>query len=600
MNTFEGYAQADYSSENWMILLNAKAEGDTNIDNATSVEDVMSALANAQAAMAAVKTLLDYAKEAAHFSLNAALAGYAQDDYSPENWTILLNLTDYTDNTASVADVMTALNNAKAAMAKVNTLLTDAKIAAHTSLNTALAVYSQADYSPDNWTVLNGLKEAGDTAIDAAKDLAEVEAAQSAAVTGMEGVKTIARTLAAAKSAALEALSEVFENYTESDYTADDWTVLNGFKEAGDTAIDAAADLVEVEAAQSAAVTGMEGVQAFAWILAAAKSAALESLTEVFENYTESDYVVDDWTVLNRFKEAGDTAIDAAADLVEVEAAQSAAVTGMEGVQTIARTLAAAKSSTLYALAAVFGTYTEGDYTADDWTVLNGFKEAGDTAIDAASDLAEVEAAQSTAVTGMEGVKTIAQTLAAAKSAAHETLAAAFEADTESSDTVDADKKGDDSVDADTESSDTVCADTECNDTVDADTESNDIVDDDTESDNTIGDDTESSDTVCAVTESNDTVDGGTEMTDLIVTGDTEADAVTESEQIEEPPAADATDLAAETEVVDSDIANDAAAASQEISETNNDTPNAAEEKSADIDPALESITLDTTKKRHG
>jgi hypothetical protein len=590
MNTLEGYAQADYSSENWMILLNAKAEGDINIDNATSVKDVMSALANAQAAMAAVKTLLDYAKEAAHFSLNAALAGYAQDDYSPENWTILLNLTGYTDNTASVADVMTALNNTKAAMAKVNTLLTDAKIAAHTSLNTALAVYTQADYSPDNWTVLNGLKEAGDTAIDAAKNLAEVEAAQSAAVTGMEDIKTIARTLAAAKSAALEALSEVFENYTESDYTADDWTVLNGFKEAGDTAIDAALDLVEVEAAQSAAVTGMEGVQAFAWILAAAKSAALESLTEVFENYTESDYVTDDWTVLNGFKEAGHIAIDAAADLVEVEAAQSAAVTGMEGVQTIARTLAAAKSSTLYALTAVFGTYTESDYTADDWTVLNGFKEAGYAAIDAASDLVEVEAAQSAAVTGMEGVKTIAQTLAAAKSAAHETLAAAFEADTESKDIVDDDTESDDTVGDDTESSDTVDDDSVSSDTVCADTESSDTVCADTESSGAVG----------AVTESNDIVDDGTELTDLIVTGDTEADAVTEIEQIEEPPAADAPDLAAETEVADSDIANDAAAALQEISETNNDTPNTAEEKSADMDPAHESITLDTTKKRHG
>jgi len=550
MATFESYAQADYSSENWMILLNAKAEGDTNIDNATSVEDVMLALANAQAAMAAVKTLLDYAKEAAHFSLNAALTGYVQDDYSPENWTILLNLTDDTDNAASVADVMTALNNAKAAMVAVNTLLTDAKIAAHTSLNAALAVCSQVDYSSDNWTVLNRFKEAGDTAIDAAADLAEVEAAQTAAFTGMEGVKTIAQTLAAAKSTALEALEEVFGNYTESDYTADDWMVLNGFKEAGDTAIDAAADLAEVEAAQSAAVTGMEGVQAFAWILDAAKSAALEALAEVFENYTASDYTADDWTVLNGFKEAGDTAIDAAKDLVEVEAAQSAAVTGMEGVKTIARTLAAAKSSTLYALAAVFGTYTASDYTTDDWTALIGFKEAGDIVIDAAADLVEVEAAQSAAVTGMDGVQTIARILAAAKSAAHETLAAAFETDMESSGVVDDDTVGDDM-------------------------ESNDTVGDDTESNDTVNDVTESDDTVDNDTESNDTVDDGTELTDLIVNGDTETNAVTEIVQIEEPPAADAPDFVTGTEVVDSDIANDAAAASQEISETNNDTPNA-------------------------
>jgi hypothetical protein len=153
MKTFEGYVQADYSPENWIIMLNAKTEGDTNIDNAASVEEVMTALANAQAAMAAINTLLDDAKAAAHASLNAALAGYAQDDYSPENWTILLDTMEVIGSSASVADVTMALNNAHAAMAAVHTLLTDAKIAAHISLNDALAVYKQADYSPDNWRV---------------------------------------------------------------------------------------------------------------------------------------------------------------------------------------------------------------------------------------------------------------------------------------------------------------------------------------------------------------------------------------------------------------------------------------------------------------
>jgi hypothetical protein len=108
----------------------------------------------------------------------------------------------------------------------------------------------------------------------------------------------------------------------------------------------------------------------------------------------------------------------------------------MEGVQTIARTLAAAKSAAHDALAAAMGTYSESDYTGDDWAALNGFRTTGDTAIDEAADLAGVETAQSTAAAGMEGVQTIARTLAAAKSAAHDALAAALGIN-ESSDTVD-------------------------------------------------------------------------------------------------------------------------------------------------------------------
>ena len=248
MKTFKGYVQADYSPENWVILLNAKAAGDTNIDNATSVADVMAALNDAQAAMAAINTLLDDAKAAAHASLNAALAGYSQADYSPENWTILLNAmtTNGTGNAVSVADVTTALNNAQAAMAAVNTLLTDAKIAAHTNLNTALLVYTQADYSPDNWTVLNDFKTAGDTAIDAASDLAEVEAAQSAAATGMDGVQTIAQTLAAAKSAAHEALAAAFGT-SQSNDPVDDSTALTEFEVTGDTEPDAVTEIDQAE-----------------------------------------------------------------------------------------------------------------------------------------------------------------------------------------------------------------------------------------------------------------------------------------------------------------------------------------------------------------
>jgi len=66
-------------------------------------------------------------------------------------------------------------------------------------------------------------------------------------------------------------------------------------------------------------------------------------------------------------------------------------------------------------VATAIGTYTESNYTADNWTTLTGSKTDGDTAIDAATDLAGVTSAQTMATDGMAGVQTIVQTLAAAK-----------------------------------------------------------------------------------------------------------------------------------------------------------------------------------------
>ena len=79
----------------------------------------------------------------------------------------------------------------------------------------------------------------------------------------------------------------------------------------------------------------------------------------------------------------------------------------MAGVATIAGTLADAKVAAKAALTTALGNYTQGNYTTDNWTALNGFKTAGDLAIDAAGDLAAVDTAKTTALNEMAGVQTI-------------------------------------------------------------------------------------------------------------------------------------------------------------------------------------------------
>jgi len=138
-------------------------------------------------------------------------------------------------------------------------------------------------------------------------------------------------------------------------------------------------------------------------------------LTSALGTYTDTNYTAGNWTALTGFKATGDTNIEAALTTGAVTTAQTDATTAMAGVHTIAQdadiaaaaALASAKTDAHAALTSALGTYTQGNYTAENWTTLTGFKTAGDTAIDAATDLAGVTSAQDAATAGMAGVQQI-------------------------------------------------------------------------------------------------------------------------------------------------------------------------------------------------
>lgn len=78
---------------------------------------------------------------------------------------------------------------------------------------------------------------------------------------------------------------------------------------------------------------------------------------------------------------------------------------------TVDESLANIKISAKAELTAALATYNQEDYTEENWTGLNTYKTDGDTAIDDAEDTAGVTTAKNTAINGMAGVETIAQTL---------------------------------------------------------------------------------------------------------------------------------------------------------------------------------------------
>ncbi len=76
----------------------------------------------------------------------------------------------------------------------------------------------------------------------------------------------------------------------------------------------------------------------------------------------------------------------------------------------LSASIASSKVAAHDALRVAFQTHREADYTSADWTTLRGFRTDGDSAINAASDVASSIAAKTTAIDSMAAIKTIAQT----------------------------------------------------------------------------------------------------------------------------------------------------------------------------------------------
>lgn len=366
---------------------------------------------------------LSAAKATAKGVLTKELATYAEKNYSSAKWKALTGFKTTGDAAIDAALNMTGVTAAQTAattgMAGVEkNALGVAKIAAKSVVAMALAAYPDSNYSSVNWAIVTGFKTAGDTAIDAATDLAGVTAAQNTATTGMPGVEKDA--LALAKITAKGALGTALATYPETNTSPANWKILTGFKTDGDAAIDAATDMQGVTLAKNTATTSMAGVEKDA--LAAAKKAAKAVLTAALATYTGSNYSLGSWNALIAFKTAGDTAIDAATDVTGLTFVRNTATLGMEGVAMDA--LVAARTAAMSAIATALPTYLETNYSPAAWKTLTGFKTAGDAAIATAVNLAGVATAQNIASTGMAEVEKDA--LIASKVAAKGILATAL------------------------------------------------------------------------------------------------------------------------------------------------------------------------------
>lgn len=432
---FEAYDEDDYASANWTELTIAYNKGLNEVDAATSVSAVNAAKQKALDAMAAVKnnaTLLAEAKTAALAALDAAKAEYSQADYAT-NWSVLEKA--YNDGkieinaAAAIEAVNSALQKATDAMAAVKndaTLLAEAKTAATDQLNSEYAKYKATDYTNANYELLTEKYNAGLSAIGGARTVDAVETALETAVAEMAAIKTNAQILADAKAAAKQAVNEAFAAYNEQDYTVDNWSVLVKVKDDGLAAIEAAAKSDVAAEAGEAAIAAMAAVKNNATLLAEAKATAKSELETEYKKYKKTDYTAN-WSQLESAYNSGLTAIENAATIELAQAAKEEAVTAMAAVKNDATLLAEAKTAAKSELGTEKAKYSQSDYTIN-WSVLEQAYNDGLTAIDASKTTSAVDTAKQAAIAAMAAVKTDAEELEAAKSAAKDELKEYFDA----------------------------------------------------------------------------------------------------------------------------------------------------------------------------
>lgn len=436
-DSFAAYSQDDYTSDNWAKLTKAKDDGLAAIDSALTEAAIQSAKNAALDAMAAVETIAEAtaeAKAAATAALKTAFEGYTETDYDAQTWATLKAAYDNGLAAIEVATDVSAVNTAKqtaldamaACVPKDVEALTQAKAEAKAAIETAFNAYDEDNYTSANWTELTIAYNRGLTEVEAATSVSAVDTAKQTAITAMAAVKDNATLLADAKAAALASLDAAKAEYSQADY-ATNWSVLEKAYNDGKAEINAAAAIEAVNSALQKATDAMAAVKNDATLLAEAKTAATDQLNSEYAKYKATDYTNANYELLTEKYNAGLSAIGGARTVDAVETALETAVAEMAAIKTNAQILAEAKTAAKSELGTEKAKYSQSDYTIN-WSVLEQAYNDGLTAIDASKTTSAVDTAKQAAIAAMAAVKTDAEELEAAKSAAKDELKEYFDA----------------------------------------------------------------------------------------------------------------------------------------------------------------------------
>ncbi len=205
-----------------------------------------------------------------------------------------------------------------------------------------LDVYSEADYTPEDWAKLSEIYQNAVNEIESLKNKKDIEAFDHEKVNDeMSKIKTGAQRAAEAKEEAAKALAEAktakiaaLNNYNKADYRDAEWKTLTDIIEKAKAEINALTDKAAVDKFDTAAVNSETAkVKTDAELRAEEKAAATKALEDAkaakiaaLRTYSKDDYRTAEWEALTDIIEKAKAEINALTDKAAVEAYDTDAV----------------------------------------------------------------------------------------------------------------------------------------------------------------------------------------------------------------------------------------------------------------------------------
>ncbi len=313
-----------------------------------------------------------------------------------------------------------------------------------------LDVYSEADYTPEDWARLSEIYQNAVDEIESLKNKKDIKAFDHEKVNDeMSKIKTGAQRAAEAKEEAEKALAEAkaakiaaLNNYNKADYRDAEWKALTDIIEKAKAEINALTDKAAVDKFDTAAVNAEAAkIKTDAELLAEEKAAATKALEDAkaakiaaLRTYHKDDYRDAEWKALTDIIEKAKAEINALTDKAAVDKFDTAAVNAEAAkIKTDAELLAEEKAAATKALEdtkaakiAALRTYSKADYRTAEWEALTDIIEKAKAEINALTDKAAVEAYDTDAVNAATAaIKTDAELTAEEKAAEEKALAEA-------------------------------------------------------------------------------------------------------------------------------------------------------------------------------
>ena len=310
-----------------------------------------------------------------------------------------------------------------------------------------LDVYSEADYTPEDWARLSEIYQNAVDEIESLKNKKDIKAFDHEKVNDeMSKIKTGAQRAAEAKEEAEKALAEAkaakiaaLNNYNKADYRDAEWKALTDIIEKAKAEINALTDKAAVDKFDTAAVNAEAAkIKTDAELLAEEKAAATKALEDAkaakiaaLRTYHKDDYRDAEWKALTDIIEKAKAEINALTDKAAVDKFDTAAVNAEAAkIKTDAELLAEEKAAATKALEdtkaakiAALRTYSKADYRTAEWEALTDIIEKAKAEINALTDKAAVEAYDTDAVNAATAaIKTDAELTAEEKAAATKAL----------------------------------------------------------------------------------------------------------------------------------------------------------------------------------